>query len=217
VCFARSPASFLLPFLALTVWSLLVPVPAIVLYDRLRQSAPITDPAHFHLGQFELSLPRNRLFSFCLRSVAEQRSHTITAVNLPGSIVEILISLPTSWPGLWHPKDFSANSWRSLVLPFFCLPAWWLVGCSIDGFLKRRTVHWGLLLTGSILSILFIVIFFGFLFGLSRSERGDEDWVLWGLGFWAVTFGVMPLVWLRQRTAARSEHLQAGPRAGAGR
>jgi hypothetical protein len=158
-----------------------------------------SDVVALHAGHFDLTLPRNRLLSFSLESVTRQHSHTITAINIPAIFIEILVSLPTSWPSSWHPPQLSMDSWRSLTFPIFCLPAWWLVGRGIDGLLGRKRLHWATLSTGSVLFVLFVIGFVGITFSMSAEERADSHWVLWGLAFWILAFSVLPLTWFLRR------------------
>ena len=64
------------------------------------------------------------------------------------------------------------------------------------------------LLTGSVLCGLFAVAFVGFAV-MSSAEPGDVIYPLWGTGFWAVLFGVLPVVWFRQWRGSRVSHEMA--------
>jgi len=90
------------------------------------------------------------------------------------------------------------DTWRAIAFPFFCLPAWWLVGLGVDVLLKQRRLHWFTFLTGTLLFILFGVLFFGLRFVLTDSERGEITYPLWGIGLWAVLFAILPIAWFRQ-------------------
>jgi hypothetical protein len=198
---ARLPFSYLLPLTELTIWLVLVIVPATLFFFQLRSLAGPTG-APIQTATYKAFIPRHEIFSFAFTTGASRHSHIITALNLPGIIVEVLISLPTRSSVSWVPAGFFLDSWRSLVLPFFCLPAWWFVGRGIDALLGRRHLHWATLLTGSALSLLSSVLFLGLRFGASaseRSENGGIGWILWGFGFWALAFAVFPTAWLRQR------------------
>ena len=201
---ARVPFSVLLPLVELALWAALILIPTSLLFYRLRQAAEQSEPARIHLGHFEVTLRRDQLFGFAVSAVARTYSHTITAINFPGASVEILISLPTTWPSVWHPTDVPNDSWRSLSYPFFCLPAWWLVGRGIDGSLRRSHLHWALTLIGSVLFLGSLALLVGFCFGPGR-DIADLGWIRWGLGFWVTAFGLLPLSWLRQRGARREK------------
>jgi hypothetical protein len=119
-------------------------------------------------------------------------------LNFPGIFVEMSVVLPTAGSPKWHPAALTLAGWRMLSYPFFCLPAWWLVGKGLDGLLRRRRLHWAMLLTGSILSLLFLVLVVGILTS-PAGDRADMAWLLPGCGFWTIAFGVLPLAWVRQR------------------
>jgi hypothetical protein len=188
----------MLPLFELSVWAVMIPIQAGLMWYWVHETAQNSETVSIHAGQFEVTLPRDRLLTSALISLTSQRSHIITAINLPGMFVEVLISLPTSWPGVWHPEALPVDSWRSCSLPFYCLPAWWLVGRGIDGLLGRRRLHLAMLLTGSILFLIFLVPLVAF-FWAPTSDRADMAWLLPAFGFWALAFGVLPLAWLRQR------------------
>jgi hypothetical protein len=190
--------SFLLPLVSLSVWLVLVAVPATIGYLRLLAMAHGASAVHLQAGQFSTSVPRDGFLWFSIRGIGIQRSDSISALNMPGLFGELLISLPTSWPASWHPAGWDIKSWRTLVMPFFCLPAWFFVGRGIDALLGWRRLHWGTLLAGTLLCVLFLVLFLGLRFGLSSDERCEVVFPLWGMFLWAFLFAVVPAAWIRQ-------------------
>jgi len=137
-------------------------------------------------------------------TVALRSSKLVMACNLPGGFGEILISFATTWPNVWHPAGLLLETWRSLSYPFFCLPAWWLVGRGFDGLVRGVRLSGGLALLGLVLCVLFIVLALGLSFGLPTSERRDVGLVVVGFAIWAAAFGVVPIAWLwgRERSVA---------------
>jgi hypothetical protein len=190
--------SFLLPLLSLSVWLAIVAVPATIGYLRLLEMAHGASVVHLQAGQFSMSVPRDRFLWFSIRGIGIKRSDSISALNMPGLIGELLISLPTFWPAGWHPAGWDIKSWRTLVMPFFCLPAWFFVGRGIDALLGWRRLRWGTLLAGTLLCVLFLVLFLGLRFGLSNEERGEVVFPLWGMSLWAFLFAVVPAAWIRE-------------------
>jgi hypothetical protein len=187
--------SWLLPAIEIAGWVLLAPLPAAVMVYRFHSVAHGAEALSLHWGQVEMILPRGRWFPFALESVALKRSQVLSAANLPGAFGAALI--PKSWR-VGIPLD----SWRAISFPFFCLPAWWLVGCGIDALAGRRRPHRAMLVTGSVLCLLCLFLLVGIALS-SPSERADMDWVSWGLGFWALAFGALPANWLRDRRSLR--------------
>jgi hypothetical protein len=193
----RMPFSLLLPLgeLALT-WALLVPLQTGFAYYRLREAAGNSDGIRIRSGQFDLSLRRQQFLFFAFGSTLVRQSHRISALNLPGGFVQGVISLPTSRPGIWHPA-LTLDSWRSLTFPFFCLPAWWFVGNGLDGLLGRKRLPIAILLSGSIFCLLFLTAIPGY-FTSPPSDQADLRWLMPGVGFWAIAFGILPVTWFRQ-------------------
>ena len=196
----RTSFSVLLPLAELAIWVVLIAVPATLSYANLSQTAHGAPTAHVGMGSFTMEIPRQHFLRFAFGSAAIGRAHTITAINIPGTIPEALLSLPISGPRSSYPAGWTLDAWRALVFPFFCLPAWWFVGLGIDSLLGWRRLHWGTLLLGSIFFLLFATLFLGFLFELSASERteGGSEWLLWGIGLWALLFATLPGAWWRQ-------------------
>lgn len=188
----RLPFSFLLPLSELVVWVILIPVPTTLIYMGLHKSTR-SEVIHTEIG--DLIVPPEAVRSFAIQSAAWHNSHFITALNAPGIVVEALIH--------WHPTALPMEVWRSITLPFFCLPAWWFVGRGFDSF-RNRGIHWQSALSGTLLFVLFIVLYCGLRFQVPPDERVGGSWILWGVAFWTVLFSVFPLAWFRRRPAQTS-------------
>jgi hypothetical protein len=206
----RVTFSLLLPILELTLWFVLVPSQAAFVYFRLRRMAPNSADLRLRVGEFAVLIPRTRLLPYAVESVAMRESRTITAVNAPGLLGEIVISLPISWPNSWHPTGLPLFAWRSLVLPFFCLPAWWFVGRGLDALCGWHCPRWWTLLAGTLLSAGFLTLLLGLRFGLSRGDRVDDVWIFLGLALWTLEFALFPALWLRRSLTARTASI-SGP------
>jgi hypothetical protein len=194
--FAHLPFSLLLPLLELTVWAIFVPLQTAILYQRLDQLDPGANVVHIHTSHFESLIPRDRLFKFALERTTYLYSRPVASANFPGAFFQVLI--PSS-PRPWHPAGMPYDSWRCISFPFLSLPCWWLVGLGLEGVGTQRRLPPPIWITGSILCTLSIAGLIAFRLGLSPAERIDEDWVLWGIGLWALAFGMLPLARLRSR------------------
>jgi hypothetical protein len=124
---------------------------------------------------------------------------TLTSAHL----FEILISLPTSWPAIWHPAALLPETWDALVLPFFALPFWWLVGCGLDALIAKERLHWSLLLIGTLLAASCLALLLGFHAGISTAEQEASPWRMRGLAGWTIAFAVLPIAWIVQSTRQR--------------
>jgi len=178
----RSNYALLVPLLALAVWGWLIPL----------------QTGRAYLWLWRISSGRDADLRYALERVAAQRVRIVTAANMPGMAGEILVSLPTSWPSTWHPSAISTETWRALSLPFYCLPAWWFVGCGVEGLLGRRRLHWASGLIGLLLCLFSLTLTVGLLIEVKPTEITDSI-LLVGLALWGLAFAVPPVAWFRQR------------------
>jgi hypothetical protein len=169
--------------------------------------SPHSEVISTEIGTFTLSPQEVRRIA--LESATMKMSHVITALNTPGVFVEMLIDLPISWPSTWHPPKLPLDVWRSITLPFFCLPAWWFVGRGFDSLQGRLKLNWPVTLLGTLLFVVFVVLFCGFRFEVPPNDRIGGSWILWGMALWALLFSVFPLAWLMRRRISRRESEQS--------
>jgi hypothetical protein len=206
----RIPFSHSLPIIDLALLVLLVIVPITTTSIHLYEASKGATQIHLKSGQFEMTLPRDQIVPWAIRTETMTRSRTIKEINFPGVIFDILISLPTSWPSMWHPAALLAETWDALVYPFFCLPFWWLVGCGLDGLFYKERFHWSLLLTGTLFSMFGLVVTLGFHFGLSVEDQADSGALVGAALGWMMAFAVLPIAWIAQSIRQRREQqLQA--------
>ncbi len=204
----RNSFSVFLPVLVLASWAASLLVPTGVMYLRLLQRAHGAGGTNHSYGDLYLNIPRERYLSFVFEHVISEKSQSITAMNMPGIVVELLVSLPTTFPDSWYPKQFELFNWRSIAFPFYCLPFWWLVGRGLDSVLGWRRLWLTTILTGFLLQIACLVCTLGIMFGTTAADRREDDsWIFAGLVFWILLFGLLPAAWVRQRlfpTAAQA-------------
>jgi hypothetical protein len=200
--------SLFLPAVELILWIMLIPTQILILYLKLSHPSQGSGMVHSGSAGIELFIPRDQLLPWVFQGVTMRSAHLVQGINLPGTFLELLVSLPTSWPDTWHPAGLTIASWQATSLPFFCLPFWWFLGRGIDAALGRRHLHWVSLLAGTILCAAFVILFLGMRFGMAQWERDETvEWVLSGMTFWAIALAVFPFVWVRQwRARAKSPH-----------
>lgn len=196
------PFAVLLPLMELVVWVILVPIPTTLIYLGVHTPAQ-PEVVHTEIGTFSITPQEAR--QIAIESASLSTSHAITALNTPGTLVEILISLPTVWPDTWRPVHLPLDIWRSITLPFFCLPAWWFAGRGFDALRSRERLPWPVALFGTLLCIAFVVLFCGLRFEIPAEDRAGGSWVFWGMALWALLFSAFPLAWLMRRRASLSE------------
>jgi hypothetical protein len=199
----RISFSVLLPFLSLTLWLVLVPTQTGYVYYLLVQLSHGSLQAELGSGDFTLSIPRNKFLAWSLNGIAMREAPLIKAVDIPGTVGGILISLPTTWPDDWCPANLSFDARRFLSWPLFCLPAWWFAGRGLDSILRWRHPRWWTLLIGTLLCAGFLFFLGGMRFGLSASDRSDITWLYWGPALRIRLFATFPAVWLRRARAGK--------------
>jgi hypothetical protein len=192
--------SHLLPLIDLTLLVVLVFIPITLTALRLYEASNGASSIHLHAGELDADLQRSQIIPWAIRVATVPRAPLIMAINLPGGLLQALISLPaqTSPPSTWHPQALALETWQALVFPFFALPFWWLVGCGLDALVSKERLHWALLLIGTLLTLAF-----GFRFGMSEAERIGSEWFIRGFIGWTIGFAILPLAWIAQSIRQR--------------
>jgi hypothetical protein len=204
----RIPLSHILPVVDLALLVLLVIVPITLTSVHLYEASKGATQIHIHSGQFETIVPRSQIVPWAIRMETMTRAHTIMAINLPGVLLQALISLPSIKSGAqsWHPQALTLETWQALVFPFFALPFWWLVGRGLDGLIGEERLHWSLLLAGTLLSATCLALTVDFRLSMSVSERIGSDWFIRGFAAWSIAFAVLPVAWIMQLSRQRGKH-----------
>jgi hypothetical protein len=196
----RLPFSHLLPLIDLALLVILVFVPITMTALHLYQISNGADPVHIHDGELELSFPRGQIIPWAIRASTMPRARVMMAINIPGALISALISLPSISSGnqAWHPQSLTLQTWQALVFPFFALPFWWLVGCSLDGLVYKERLHSSLCVVGTILFAVCLAIIIAVYFQTSASDRADLAIPMKGLIGWTVGFATLPAAWITQ-------------------
>jgi hypothetical protein len=196
---------WLLPVVALAVWAVVIALPAVQTYWRLRAIGAQGKNAAVAVGTFHGTILAENFWAFAVNEAVVTHSHALTAMQLPGALVEMPLAIALTNPSLWYPKELDQWTWSLLEMPLYCLPAWWLVGLGMEGLVGRRRVQWPLLLVGSVAWATFVLMLFEYLLGWMLPGRAAEGWVVAGFGLWIVLFAVLPATWvLRGRRGLRS-------------
>ena len=224
----RLSFALLLPALEIAVWLVLVPTQTGLVYWRLTHGMPasaLRDRLPFQTDRAlvmnlpsmpasakspGLPVPKHPLFDLALFASTYPQGMRTTSINLPGMFGEMLVDLPTTWPDSWHPATLMLMSWRTIVLPFYCLPFWWFVGIGLDTASGHTRLPWGWLLVGTILFLLFSATLIMFVvMTITEQARDNAGLLLSGTGFWALAFGTFPIAWVIQRKRTKSAQLIA--------
>ena len=199
------PFTLLLPGLALAVWVLIVAVPAVGTYMQLRQVTRGGKNATVSAGKFHSTIPPENFLAFAVNAAVVTRSHAITAMNLPGAMVEMPVGVAMTHPSVWYPRELDQWTGSLLAMPVLCLPAWWMVGLGVEALLGRRRLRWPLVLLGSVLCGMFVALLGGAVLGWTPQDRAAGGWVYVGLGLWIALFAVVPAAGVRQWVRLRAE------------
>ncbi|HEY3991176.1 MAG TPA: hypothetical protein VGM02_17885 [Acidobacteriaceae bacterium] len=200
----RIPFSQILPLIDLALLVILVFVPITLTALHLYEASKGADQVHIHTADSDISLPRNEIVPLAIRLATVPKAHTMMAINLPGALIQWLISLPSRTPQSgWHPQALLLETWDALVFPFFALPFWWLVGCGFDVLIHKERLHWSCLLIGTVLSGLCLAAVIAFCFPMSAADRADLTLPVKGFLGWTIAFAVLPIAWIAQSIRKR--------------
>jgi hypothetical protein len=179
--------AFWLPAAELAIWSSLVGSPMLLTYVKvsvIERKVVLSDP----------------WLMYSLSSVCEQRRPIIVNLNLPGVLIGTPILVPTVSFLQERSVAYSFRALQTVTIPFFCLPAWWFVGWSLDSHLAGKRKHWARLVILSILSAGCIAGCIAIIVGILTSPADKQVLeVLPGAILWAIIFGAVPAMWLRLR------------------
>ena len=187
---------WLLPVVGVAVWVGVIALPAVQTYGRLRAIGAQGKNAAVSVGTFHSTILAENFWPFAVNEAVVTHSHALTAIAMPGALVEMPLTIALTNPSLWYPKQMDEWTWSLLEAPLYCLPAWWLVGLGMDGLLGRRRVRWPLLLLGSVAWATFAFMLCEYLLGWLLPGRAVEGWVVAGFGLWIALFSVLPAVWI---------------------
>ena len=201
----RVPFRILLPLLALVVWVGIVAVPAASMYTELRAVTGNVKNATVTEGTRRTTIPPETFLAYAVNEAVVTHSHVITALNLPGALMEMPVSLATTLPEVWYPNRLELWTWRAVATVVSCLPAWWLAGLGLEALAGRRRLRWPWAALGGVACALLLMMLGGFLFGVSSDGAGG--WVYAGLLLWIVLFAVLPVVWVQQGIDSRGLRL----------
>jgi hypothetical protein len=205
----RIPFSHILPVVDLALLVLLVIVPITLTSVHLYEASKGATQIHIHTDQLDMTLPRDQIVPWAIRMVTLPKARIMMAINLPGGLVQKLISLSsrTSSPEGWYPQALALETWQALVFPFFALPFWWLVGCGLDTLIRKERLHWSFLLAGTLLSGLSVAAFSRLFLPMAAADRVDLGFWMRSFAGWTLGFAVLPIAWITQSIRRRRNPL----------
>jgi hypothetical protein len=134
------------------------------------------------------------------------------ALNLPGMEIQLPYIILSADKMEWKPVAMDFRIWRSITLPFLCLPFWWMAGRAIDALSaipKRKLtprIGWVETILGFLLMATCGIGFVGLLFGVSKDDR-DSVTIRFvaGCGLWAMLGSLSVIARFRQWRLRRQQ------------
>ena len=192
----RIPCTLLLPLFSLTLFVVLVALPATLTYIGLHQ---LTPPRFATAAQQHLSVEQT-LISVAA-SEPKSFANLLNGIDMPANFVELPIDKCSSaWPDTWYPPGLSVFTWRAISFPFYSLPFWWFAGFGLDILLKRRHSRWPVLLVGTLVFALFALL--AVMLSLTHGVEDDRAVTIpirIGEILWTLLFASFPAAWIRRR------------------
>lgn len=136
------------------------------------------------------------------------RFQDVYFLNIPGMLIEIVVSLPTTWPDSYRPSwawPIGLDGFRALTWPIWALPFWFVSGRGLDSLLNRVHISaFEAFLMGLLSSLILIAVI-----GIASCARPDPEeryieWAILPCLLW-IGFGlVCQIAWWRQRRGHRN-------------
>ena len=146
-----------------------------------------------NLGRFHAGLLPSELLPFAVNAAIYTHSHAITALNLPGALLEMPIEVAITNPDAWYARRLETWSLRAVLTPLYGLPFWYLAGLGLDALLHRRRPARIALLLSTALFALFLALAASLLFAAEPTSL----WVILGFTLWTPLFALPPAAGLR--------------------
>lgn len=106
---SRPSFSVILPLLELSVWVALIIVPSSLEFLDLEGTARGAAVTRIEAGELNVAIPRSEFLPFAVEIATTESAPWIAGANIPGILGEALVSLPTSWPESWRPKQMDIH------------------------------------------------------------------------------------------------------------
>jgi hypothetical protein len=129
----------------------------------------------------------------------------ITAMNLPGALIQLPLALLFPDHEIWTPPGLTVQLWHGITFPIFGMVFWWIAGRATEALVAvdyrqlMPKIGWVETVTGFLIMAGGATVLGGMLFGLSSSERDWESTRLAaGGGLWALLGSLSVIARFRQ-------------------
>ena len=192
----------MLPMIELLFTAMIVLLPALLSFSRMKQMAHGSGSVFVASGEFVMTIPADRFLSVAFDRAGWWAEKPVTILNAPAKFVETLVSLIVARTVYWWPPLLLQSTWHVLVYPIYALPAWIYVGLGIDAMIGRHRLHrWNVILS-VVLALTFALLFCELRFGMPAADREGQEMLSWfidGLAIWAVLFSIPVVAWMLQK------------------
>jgi hypothetical protein len=189
----RVPFTAVLPALAVALWCVIVAIPTVANLRALQAAPQTSANVNVTLSRYHAVLLPGERLPFAINAAIYTHSHAITALNLPGALLEMPIEVALTNPDAWYTRRLNAWSLRSVLTPLYGLPFWYLAGLGLDALLHRRRSGRVALLLSTALFALFVAL----AASLPFAHQPTGLWVILGFTLWVPLFALLPAAWLR--------------------
>jgi len=162
----------------------------------------------FPLGQFVLCLLLVSIVAelrpYIPYLYAARLSEVITAMNLPGALIQVPVGFLFPDHQIWTPPLLSFQLWRGLSLSIFALVFWWIAGRATEALVAINDrqlapkIGWMETVTGFLLMAGGATILGGMLSDFSSSRDWGSTRLAAGGGLWALLGSLSVIARFRQ-------------------
>jgi hypothetical protein len=136
----------------------------------------------------------------------------IVALNMPGHFFQLLIAVLLGKSAHWFPESLGPALWRVIAFPIFAAPGWWFVGNGLDNLVRMRKGRTTGIVASIVLAVLFAALALMLRFGLTESERNDQEMLssyILGLALWVFLFAIPAFAWIRWKVRSSTVQTNA--------
>ncbi len=183
----------------LLCWLMILGVPTLRFYLRLRQAAHGAPSVTLSYPDLPCIVPASQFLSFAWDRSIWSAYGSILLIDLPGSFGDVLTSLIVAHTIEWHPASWNSQTWGVCTLPIYAIPAWYFAGRGLDALRKRRRI-WGATALFSLLLSSFSLLGASavWLGSWSSLDRTTAPMVA-SLALWGCLFSTNFIAWLHLR------------------
>jgi hypothetical protein len=174
-------------------------------YLRMREAGGQTGRVDVGPASISIQVPQNQFFRFGFERASVLTEHFTMVMNAPAAFVSLpFLTLAEHWSrAAWWTLPWV---WKGLTFPLLAIPAWMLVGYSIEALLSERRMLTWVAVGSGLLAGVCATLAIGLRIDESRPGRlvdETERWYVIGLAVWAFLLIAALIAWAHQRRLQR--------------